>query len=78
MSDLVVLDPERGDEMFRARHGERRIPWEALVALDSFEVAAFQAAITAYMDAHPRLEVVVIDHKAADEMVVRWRWRSGA
>lgn len=74
--DLAVIDPAQGDELFAAQRGERRIPWSALVEMPHESVVLFQKAISDYVAAHPRLDVVVVDSKGTDEMIVRWRWRS--
>lgn len=74
-ADLVVIDPAAGTELFREPTGERRIPWSSIVDVDRATLAEFQRQVTAYMSAHPRLEVVMLDAKARDEMVIRWRWR---
>lgn len=76
MSDsLEVREPLEGTEIFVTPRGERRLPFELLAAVDDVALAAFQAAMRAYMEAHPRLEVQVLDAIASNEMVIRWRWR---
>lgn len=73
--DLAVIDPAQGDELFRERSGERRIPWCVLVEMPHESVVLFQRAISDYVAAHPRLDVLVLDSKGTDEMIVKWRWR---
>ena len=76
MSDsLEVREPIGVGELFVEPVGERRLPFELLVDVDLATLEAFGAAMKGYMEAHPRLEVRILDAKAANEMVIRWRWR---
>lgn len=73
--DLVVIDPVEGDEIFREQYGERRIPWAALLDVDETFAAIWQTNLNRFLAAHPRLDVVVLDAAATDELVIRWKWR---
>lgn len=76
MSDsLEVREPVSGAELFVEPYGERRIPIEALVTIERVDLLAFQRAVTAYMSAHPKLEVCALDSIGTNELVIRWRWR---
>lgn len=77
-TELTPIDPSRGDELFRDQVGERRIPFDDLVAMDRNGVALFTGAIKRYMETHPRLEVSFTHALVEDVLVVRWRWRSGS
>lgn len=73
MSDELVAPT--GVVLFDGERGERRLTWAELTAAPPEVVADFQRALRRYIDEHPRFDVVVLDDKKRDELVVRWRYR---
>lgn len=75
MSDSIeVREPIGGTELFVEPIGERRLPFELLVEVDTAALEAFRDAVKSYMEAHLKLEVMILDAKGSNEMIVRWRW----
>jgi len=72
---IEVREPVGGTELFVEPVGERRLPFELLVEVDMLVLEAFRDAVKSYMEAHPRLEVMILDSRGSNEMVIRWRWR---
>jgi hypothetical protein len=76
MSDSIeVREPVGGTELFVEPVGERRLPFELLVEVEMPVLEAFRDAVKSYMEAHPKLEVVILDSRGSNEMIIRWRWR---
>lgn len=78
MSELARIDTSLGDEIFADLHGEAAVSFADLAELPDGGVE-FVAALKAYRDSHPKLDVVFLSHRNAalgiDDLVVRWRWR---
>lgn len=76
MSELARIDPTLGDELFAELKGTAAISFDELTELEDGG-AAFVAELNAYVEAHPKLDVVYLTKRSVfgDELVVRWRWR---
>lgn len=72
----VEIDLDDPAAIFAEPHGEAHISADSLGALPDGG-ASFARAITLYVEAHPKLDVVTMLHTSAigDGLVVRWRWR---
>lgn len=71
-SDLVT---KGGNLVLPGEAGERRVPWATLVAMPQDELERFQGALSQAVADHPELDVMVLDDKANDHLVVTWRPR---
>ena len=74
---LVSIDIDDPAAIFAERQGEARISEDELAIMTPEESARFSTAIKAYVEAHPKLDVVTLIHRGVtDELVIRWQWRS--
>lgn len=76
MTDSATpVDPFTGEELFVAQSGEFRRPFTDFLGAEDLDVQAFAAAVQAYAETHPKLEMKLFAGGISDELVIQWRWR---